>query len=144
MTRHLSSNYIASGVTVLTHWGCDKMVAIWRTDIFKRVLLNENIRISTKISLIFVPKGAIDNRPALVQIMAWHWTGDKPLSEPRMESLLTHICVTRPQWVNTFRPRQNNRHFARDIFRDIYFLKWKSLHIDSDLNEICSRGPNLH
>ena len=26
--------------------------------------------------------------------------GDKPLSEPMMVSLLTHICVTRPQWVN--------------------------------------------
>ena len=26
---------------------------------------------------------------------------DKPLSEPRMESLLTHICVTRPQWVKS-------------------------------------------
>ena len=32
--------------------------------------------------------------------MAWRRTGDKPLSEPRMESFLTHICVTRPQWVN--------------------------------------------
>ena len=31
--------------------------------------------------------------------MAWHRTGDKPLSEPMMLSLLTHICVTRPQWV---------------------------------------------
>ena len=31
--------------------------------------------------------------------MAWRQPGDKPLSEPRMESLLTHICVTRPQWV---------------------------------------------
>ena len=32
--------------------------------------------------------------------MAWCWPGDKPLSEPMMVSLLTHICVTRPQWVN--------------------------------------------
>ena len=31
--------------------------------------------------------------------MAWRRTGDKPLSEPMMVSLLTHICVTRPQWV---------------------------------------------
>ena len=29
-----------------------------------------------------------------------NFTGDKPLSEPRMVSLPTHICVTRPQWVN--------------------------------------------
>ena len=28
------------------------------------------------------------------------WPGDKPLSEPMMSSLLTHTCVTRPQWVN--------------------------------------------
>ena len=32
--------------------------------------------------------------------MAWRRPGDKPLSEPVMVSLLTHICVTRPQWVN--------------------------------------------
>ena len=31
--------------------------------------------------------------------MAWHHWGDKPLSEPMMVSLLTHICVTLPQWV---------------------------------------------
>ena len=55
------------------------------------------------ISLKFVPKGQINNIPALVQIMAWRRPGDKPLSEPRTESLLTHICVTRPQWVNAIR-----------------------------------------
>ena len=32
--------------------------------------------------------------------MAWRRPGDKPLSEPIVVSLLTHICVTRPQWVN--------------------------------------------
>ena len=42
---------------------------------------------------------ATGNIPALVQIMAWRRPGDKPLSEPMMVSLLTHICVTRPQWV---------------------------------------------
>ena len=69
-------------------------------DIFKRIFVNENIRISIKISLKFVPKGPINNNPTLVQIMAWRRSGDKPLSEPMMVSLLTHICVTRPQWVN--------------------------------------------
>ena len=32
--------------------------------------------------------------------MVWPRRGDKPLSEPMMVSLLTHICVTRPQRVN--------------------------------------------
>ena len=53
-----------------------------------------------EISLKFVPKGPINNIPALVQIMAWRRAGDKPLSEPIMVSLTTHICVTRLQWVN--------------------------------------------
>ena len=68
-------------------------------DTFKRIFVNENVRISINISLTFVPKGLINNIPALVQIMAWRRPGDRPLSEPMMVNLLTHICVTRPQWV---------------------------------------------
>ena len=69
-------------------------------DIFKRIFFNENVWITIKNSLKFVPKGPINNIPALVQIMAWRRPGDKPLSEPMLVSLPTHICVTRPQWVN--------------------------------------------
>ena len=68
-------------------------------DIFKCIFLKENVWIPTKISLKFVPKGPINNIPALVQIMAWRRPGDKPLSEPMRVSLLMHTCVTRPQWV---------------------------------------------
>ena len=68
-------------------------------DIFKCIFLNENISISITISLKFVPKGPINNIPALVQIMAWRRPGDKSLSKPMIVSLSTHICVTRPQWV---------------------------------------------
>ena len=53
-------------------------------------------------SVQLVPKGPINNNPALVQIMAWRRPGDKPLSETMLASLLTHICVTRPQWVKPF------------------------------------------
>ena len=38
--------------------------------------------------------------------MAWRRPGDKPLSETMMVSSPTHICVTRPQWVN--RSEQNH------------------------------------
>ena len=69
-------------------------------DIFKCIILNENVWIPIKISLKFVPKGPINNIPAMVPIMAWRRPGDKPFSEPMMVSLLTHICITRPQWVN--------------------------------------------
>ena len=68
-------------------------------DSFKWIFLNENVWIAIEVSLKFVPKGPINNIPTLVQTMAWRRPGDKPLSEPMMVSLLTHICVTRPQWV---------------------------------------------
>ena len=68
-------------------------------DTFKCIFFNENVRNSIEISLKFVPKGPINNIPALVQIMAWRRPGNKPLSEPIMVRLLTHICVTQPQWV---------------------------------------------
>ena len=57
---------------------------------------------SIKISLKFVPAYPINTIPALVQIMAWRRSGDKPLSEPMMVNLLSHICVTRPQWVKSW------------------------------------------
>ena len=71
-------------------------------NIFKCIFENENERISPRISLKFVPKVGINNIPALVQIMAWRRPGDKSLSEPMMVSLLTHICVTWPQWVKCY------------------------------------------
>ena len=68
-------------------------------DVFKWIFLNENVWISINISLKFVPRVPINNIPTLVQVMAWRRQGDKPLSEPMMVRLPTHICVTRPQWV---------------------------------------------
>ena len=36
--------------------------------------------ISNQISQKFVPKDPIDSKSALVQVMAWHWTGNKSIS----------------------------------------------------------------
>ena len=83
----------APGFNVLTHWDRDKMAAIFQATF-------ENVWISIKISKKFVPKVPINNIPALVLIMAWCQPGNKPLSEPMMVSLPSHICVIRPQWVN--------------------------------------------
>ena len=72
-------------------------------DILKCIFLNENVWILIMILLKFVLKSPISNILALVQIMAWCRPGNKPLSEPVMVSLLVHICITRPQWVNVLR-----------------------------------------
>ena len=68
----------------LTHLSLDKMAAILADDSFKCIFLNENDKIQIKISLKFVPRSQIENKPALVQVMAWRQIGDKPLPEPMM------------------------------------------------------------
>ena len=81
----------------LTHWGRDKWTPFRRRHFQMHFLewkcLNSD-----------VPKGPINSIPAMVQIMAWRRPGAKPLPEPMMVSLPTHICVARPQWVNSSPP----------------------------------------
>ena len=46
--------------------------------------MNEKFYILIPISLKFVPKSPIDNKSALVQVMAWRQPGDKALPEPML------------------------------------------------------------
>ena len=58
-------------------------------DIFKSIF-SESVWISITtctFSLKFIPKGSIDYKSALVQVVAWHQTGEKPLPE----SMLTQF-----------------------------------------------------
>ena len=76
---------------------------------------------------------SINNIPALVQIMAWRRPGDKPLFEPMMVNLRTHICVTRPQWVNSLNFTGtcigfqygvlSSGHVVLDTFTTIFIIK---------------------
>ena len=82
------------GLNVLTHWGRDKMAAIFQTTFSNGFSGNENVWISINISLKFVPRGPINNIPTLLQVMAWRRPGDKPLSELMMVRLTTHIYAS--------------------------------------------------
>ena len=104
---HWSINYICYNCThalhnrvrgISTHWGRDKMAAIFQTA-FSNTFPWKWKCMNFEISLKFVPKGPINNIPAMVETMAWRRSGDKPLSEPMMVSLLAHKCFTRSQWV---------------------------------------------
>ena len=64
--------------------------------------------------------------------MAWRQQGNKPLSGPMMVSLLTHICVSRPQWVNL------REEFPRSIYNWSGSGDWMSVLV----NWICL-GSNL-
>ena len=89
--------------------------------IFKCIFLNKNVWFPIKISLKFVPKGQINKIPAMVQIMDWRRPGDKPLSEPMVVSLPTHICVIRPQWVKPLE--------TMIICKSCVYLWWKKLYV---------------
>ena len=46
------------------------------------------VEYAIQISLKFVRKSPIDNKRALVQVMAWRRTGDKPLPEPMITQFI--------------------------------------------------------
>ena len=68
--------------------------------------------------MTFVPRDPINNIPALFQIMAWRRPGYMPLSETMLVTLLTHICVIRPQWVNAYIHRNPNKYISYWGHRD--------------------------
>ena len=89
----------------LRHWGGSNMVAIFQT--FSCAFSWMKIqKFRLRFHWRFFPKRPINNIPEMVQIMTWRRTRDKPLSEPMMVSLLTHICVTLSHWVNWLSIRQ--------------------------------------
>ena len=106
---------------------------------FKCIFLNESVWILIEISLKYVPWGQIDNKPALIQIMAWHQAGDKPLSEPMMA-----LCVTRPQWTKASSPIQREwLPFCKPHFQE-HFLDRNYLYYYSNLMEVCFPGRPIY
>ena len=86
---------------------CDKTISTLRLrqngrhfpdDIFECIFFNEILSVSITSSLKFVPKGPVISVSALVQIMAWHCPGNKPLSEPMIVWFTQPL--TWPHWVN--------------------------------------------
>ena len=67
--------------------------------------------------------------------MAWRWPGDKPLSEPMMVSLLTHICITRHQLVK--------KYFLYILRKfDFIFIRWCIRHYFHMNILFCNNGIN--
>ena len=86
---------------VLTHWSRDKMGTILQMTFSNELSWMKMYEFLLKCHCSkFLPKGPFNNIPGLVQITAWHWWGDKPLSEPMTVRLPIHICITQPQWVD--------------------------------------------
>ena len=97
---NIETLYVELCKETLTHWGRDKWPPFSRRHFQMHFLEWKCINFDWDFTA-FVPRVPTENIPALVQIMVLRRLGDKPLSDPMMDSLPTHICVTRPQWVNT-------------------------------------------
>ena len=87
-------------VHAFTHWGRGKIAAISQstyTNAFSWMKFIE-FRLKFHWSLFLKVQSKIC-QPILIQIMAWCWSGDKPLSKLMMLRLPTRICITRTQWL---------------------------------------------
>ena len=58
--------FLSYQCAALTAWWPRQNGRRFADDTFKRIFLNENVRISIKISLKVVPKDPINNNPALI------------------------------------------------------------------------------
>ena len=92
---------------ILTHWGQNKMVAIWQTT-FSSAFLNDNVWFAIKILFLGFQ---------LTILQQWfiQWLGTKKTTRHYLNqwwpSSLTHIGVTLPQWVkkaNELGPMSSN------------------------------------
>ena len=82
------------------------MAAILRWHYFQMHLLQlKSINFDKDFTEVFF-QGAINNIPALVQIMAWCRSGNKPLFGVMLVNLLTHLFITQSQLVNCWQLSQ--------------------------------------
>ena len=85
-----TSRCLISGTNELTHLPLDNNL----DDIFNCIFLNKNHRIPIQISLKYIPKSPIDNKPALVQVMAWRRTGDQAITRTNDDPVHWGIYAT--------------------------------------------------
>ena len=95
------------------------MAIISQPTLWDVIFSNENVRISIKISLKFVPEGLINNIPALVQVMAWCWPGDKPLYEPMITEAYMHHLAFMSQRHLCFPLNTNLNHSKKELFCEV-------------------------
>ena len=81
----------------------DKMPGILQTTSSNACSWMKSFSNSIRITLKFVPKGSIESKSVLVQIMARRWTCDKPLPEAMLTQFTDayiYVLGGRWRWVN--------------------------------------------
>ena len=78
--------------------------------------------ISFEIAFRWLSQDFADHKATLVQVMAWCRQATSHYLSQCCPRSLSPYGVTRPQWVNTLRPKHNGSHFA-DIFLCISLIE---------------------
>ena len=97
-------SYVAFKISALWYWrmfNCNPPIAHCHPLLWGGGILVDHWSTISSCSLFL----RVQLTPAFVQIMSRHRPGYKPFSEPMMVRLLTHICITRPQWVKILTTR---------------------------------------
>ena len=82
----------ASFTTHLTHWSRNEIFDIGQTTFWNAFSWMDTSEFQTEFYFKCDGDGLAENEPALVQIIGWHRTRGKPLSEP-MVIRLSHVCL---------------------------------------------------
>ena len=116
-------------------------------DTFKRIFVNENVRISIKISLKCVHKGSVNNIAALVQIMAWRRPGGFFCTFYGIDILKTKQWQQTPILFYFWHEIQNSTAvfswmlMLSYLHRTIFTFHWASLYRAAHgADRICFRG----
>ena len=86
-----------ANIHTLILWGPDQLDAILQTTFSNAFFLMKMYWFPFPFHWGWFPRIQLT---MLIQIMDWRLVGAKPLTEPKMVRLSTHLYVTRPQWVN--------------------------------------------
>ena len=118
---------------------------VWHiAHISKCIFTKENIFL-IHISFKYISTDTVEKKSASV----WRRAGDTSLSEPMTVSLLTHICITRPQWdehveskiAQIMHQRQMNCYFQSTSIDASFYL---SATIITGTTVLISSVPNRH
>ena len=112
----------------LIYWGQNKMDTIFHTTFSNAFSWLKMYEFQLRFHWSLFLRVQLTISPASVQIMAWSRPGDKPLSEPMMVSLQTHICVIWPPWVKSIKHGTNLQKYAIQCLH-LCISKWNYVFI---------------
>ena len=122
---HMSSIKLLFNTLALRQNGCN-----FTDDIFKCIFFNENVFWLSFNWILFL----INSIPALVRLF-----GPKPVPEQMMVSLLTHICVTRPQYVKVAPLLRMTEQLEEAVWmaNNILVSKWENICLSENVWQTC-------